>query len=246
MAAWNYLRFLFRLFCVATFAYKGTEVLLQFLDYGTVNKLANERQENHDLPMVCLESPIFAEDKLSHLDLNVNKYSKTGAWIGNISNSDAETVYNFISPNLTDLVSKIQIKRRVDAKRDAFEKIKFSGRELENKSGSKGVDILQMSYYDDFKIYCYNISTHFNIHGIESIYIYTKNIKQIMLIISPGNLYTFERKRNLVYILPRLDYEFQVYHSIAVKEFYKLILPNLTGVWNLEPGITNISTHLAK
>ena len=83
-----------------------------------------------------------------------------------------------------------------------------------------------MSYYDDFKIYWYNISTQFNLHGIESVYIYTKNIKQIMLIISPGNLYTFERKRNLVYILPRLDYEFQVYHSIAVKEFYKLILLN--------------------
>ena len=112
MAAWNYLCYLFRLFCVATFSYKGTEVLLQFLDYRTVNKLANERQENHDLPMICLESPNFAEEKLSQLDLNVKRYSKTGDWTGNSSNCDAEAVYNFISPKLTDLVSKIQIKKK--------------------------------------------------------------------------------------------------------------------------------------
>ena len=93
MAAWNYLRFLFRLFCVATFAWKVTEVLLQFLDYGT-----NERQDNHDLPMVWLESPNFSEEKLSQLDLDVKSNSMNGDWTDNSSNNNAEAVYNLISP----------------------------------------------------------------------------------------------------------------------------------------------------
>ena len=216
MLSSNTFRWLFRFSLTAVFAYKAVEIILHYLAYETVSQQKYVRQETQALPMVCVASPYWGKEKLDDIEIDIKRYQKKGIWTSELNTDDANTVYDFISPKLSDILAKVRVRRRRDVLRDSYENYDFLPEDLENGAGPKGLTIMRMDYYDEFKIYCLNISSDLQGFGVERVYLYSKDIKYNLVIIEPGNFYTFQRKRNLVKVLPGHDYDRQLYHDVTV------------------------------
>ena len=166
--------------------------------------------------MVCVASPYFGEERLEEIKIDIKQYQKNGTWTTKLNTNNEETVYDFISPKLSDILENISVRRRTDYLTDNYENVEFLPDELDEELGPEGLTILRMDYYDEFKIYCLNISSNLQGFGVETVYLFSKDIKYNMVIIEPGNFYSFARKRNLVKVQPKRDYHIQVYHDLHV------------------------------
>ena len=175
-----------------------------------------ERQETQPPPLVCVASPYYGEERLEEIEIDSKQYQKNGSWTTKLNTDNEETVYDFISPKLSDILEKVSVRRRTDYLTDNYENIEFLPDELDEELGPEGMKILRMDYYDEFKIYCLNISSKLQGFGVETVYLFSKNIKYNMVIIEPGNFYSFARKRNLVKVQPKREYHIQVYHDLHV------------------------------
>ena len=158
------------------------------------------------------------------------EYEYEGIWTssdGNYSTLSEHQVKRIISPDLNDLLLKIKVRSRINGDSDRYEEEVFTSEEILN--GTK-VKILELDSVEYFAIFCFHFSPtsfpfgiekvylHVNFYQyhisiliyIEKVYLHVKE-KSKVFVVSPGNFYTFERKRNQMSVIPELKYDYQVF-----------------------------------
>ena len=219
--------------CSLIFGYYAFETLVDYLSYQTVSHQSLERQESQPiphicndlfgcicicvfvqesqpLPQICIASPALAQERLEQFGLTAKEYEKEGIWRssdGNYSKFNEEQIKKIISPELNDLMVKIKVRSRIKDDSDRYKTETFIPTEILN--GTK-VDLVKLDYYDYYAIFCFLFSKEGSFpFGIEKVFLYLKH-KSKVFVVSPGNFYTFERKRNAMIILPDVKYDYQV------------------------------------
>ena len=71
------------------------------------------------------------------------------------------------------------------------------------------METVNLDYKNYYAIFCFKFSLASFPFGIEKVYLYVKQ-KSKVFIVSPGNFFTFERKRNQMDVLPTQSYNYQV------------------------------------
>ena len=104
--------------------------------------------------------------------------------------------------DLTDMQNKVKIKSRIGKDTDKYEVAEYKPEEI-----WKGTDIkvVQLDYYHFFAIYCFSFP-----NSTQKVYFSMKQKVSEVVVVAPGNFYSFERKRNHMNILAGQNYEYQV------------------------------------
>ena len=210
------IRLFFILACICLFSYEAGQCLYRYLEFDNVSKQTQERQENHPMPEICISSTSFAKKKLTSVGLEFNSYVYEGQWVSNSSQLNEEEMFEFASPKLSDLVDKVSISKTIDEHRDAYQMISFNTSHSKDKLEKDGLIIKQVFYYYEFAIFCFSISSDVFPFGIQKIWFLAKENKMLFTLISAGNYYVFERKRNEMVVLPGFTYDYQIYHDAII------------------------------
>ena len=195
--------------CSLIFVYYAFESLADYLSYQTVSQQSLARQESQPMPQICISSPSLAQQRLLELGITSQEYEQEGVWTSsnNYSKLSEVQVKEIISPDLADILVKISVRSRIKDDSDRYKTEVFSSKEI--LKGTK-VEILTLDYVDYYTTFCFEFSgTGSFPFGIEKVNLYLKQ-KSKVFVVSPGNFYTFERKRNQMTILPDLNYNYQV------------------------------------
>ena len=131
---------------------------------------------------------------------------------------DEETVYEQLSSEFGDLVSKMKSYRTILKKSEGYEKIDIKSEE----ANASGIEVKQLDYYYFFKIYCLGFSREVFPNGIQQLWIYTRNNSEDLEfnIVPPGGFFAGARKRNR-FRFNRGKETYSVEHSLD----YSLNLP---------------------
>ena len=161
------------------------------------------------MPQICIASPHLAHQRLQQLGITAKEYEDEGIWTSSHANHsvlDEYQVKRIISPELNDTLNTIKVRSRINDDSDRYRTEVFTSEDV--LKGTK-VGIAELDYKSYYAIFCFKFLLTSFPFGIERVYIYVKQ-KSKVFIVSPGNFYTFERKRNQMIILPTHDYDYQV------------------------------------
>ena len=181
--------------------------------YHTVSQQSQQRQEDWPVPWLCLSSKSLPESKLAKLGITVDQYVEEGRWITKLPNYSHLTeheVHQLVSKKRSDILTKLTVKRRIERNRDAPIKESYTPDEIINSSR---ISLMHLDYDKNFGIFCFDFLVTAFPFGIEKLYFYTKS-KLKVYTVAPGNLYTFERKRNSFTIEDGFKFNFQVRFKI--------------------------------
>ena len=137
----------FRLLCLVLFLNQAYKCLQEYNHQEANTKEYHAKQESYLRPHICLGVPNFEfkSDKLDKSDYI--KYVE-GHW--NFYNTSEEDFFNFISPQIEDLLKYIRIYY---VKNNKEEKLKFKTKiEWENN-----FDIIRKDSYDMLKVFCLDV-----------------------------------------------------------------------------------------
>ena len=196
--------------CGLIFGYYAFKSVAGYLSYKTISQHSRERQERQPLPQICLSSNHLAHQRLKQLGMSYKEYEDNGIWTSSDANHSTLSelqVKRIISPDLDDLLLKVKVRSRINDESDRYEEEEFTSEEILN--GTK-VETLKLDYIDYYAIYCFHFSLASFPFGIEKVYLHVKE-KSKVFVVSPGNFYTFERKRNQMSVIPELKYDYQVF-----------------------------------
>ena len=217
--------------CGLIFGYYAFKSVAGYLSYKTISQHSRERQERQPLPQICLSSD-QTHQRLDQLGMSHKEYEYEGIWTssdGNYSTLSENQVKRIISPDLNDLLLKIKVRSRINDDSDRYEEEVFTSEEILN--GTK-VKILELDSVEYFAIFCFHFSQASFPFGIEKVYLHVNSYqyqyhisifnhiekvylhvkeKSKVFVVSPGNFYTFERKRNQMSVIPELKYDYQVF-----------------------------------
>ena len=202
--------------CSLIFGYYAFQGVVDFLSYRTISQQSRERQESQPMPQICLASPYLAHQRLQQLGITAKEYEDEGIWTSshaNYSVLDEYQVKRIISPELNDTLHNIKVRSRINDDSDRYKTEKFTSEDV--LKGTE-VGIAELDYRGYYAIFCFKFFPTSFPFGIEKVLLYMKQ-KSKVFIVSPGNFYTFERKRNQMIILPTHDYDYQV----GLRSFYK-------------------------
>jgi hypothetical protein len=196
--------------CLCIFLYKAEECLGQYLRHETVSKQSQAAQQAHPLPSVCITSRPWAKARLEGVGLTIKQFTERGVWT--TGNMTAEQVYEFASPMFEDLVKKIVV--RVSMRNtDRFKEVSIYANKDADYMKKKGLVIKRSDYYYYLKVFCMEFSYEF---GLQSIKIVPQNKTSIVLsVITPGNFFAYDRRRNEIFTNAAFRYTYQVYHSVS-------------------------------
>ena len=143
------------------------------------------------------------------MGLTAKEYEDRGIWRSsraNYSELDEDQVKRIVSPELNDTLAKIEVRSRVSEDSDRYKTDVFASEQV-----SKGteVEVVELDYKNYYAIFCFKFLPAFFPFGIEKVFLYVKQRSKVF-IVSPGNFFTFERKRNQMVILPTHNYDYQV------------------------------------
>ena len=161
------------------------------------------------MPQICLAAPDLAHKRLHQLGLTAEEYEVEGMWTSshaNYSELDEYQVKRIISPQLNDTLLKIKGRSRINDDSDRYKIQEFTSEKVLN---GREVEVVELDYRGYYAIFCFKFFPTSFPFGIEKVLLYVKQ-KSKVFIVSPGNFYTFERKRNQMIILPTHDYDYQV------------------------------------
>ena len=195
--------------CSLIFGYYAFRGVFDFLSYKTISQQSRERQESQPMPQICLASPHLAHQRLQQLGVTAKEYEEEGIWTSshaNHSKLDEYQVKRIISPALNDTLLKIKVRSRTNDDSDRYKSEVFTSEEILKGTEVEVVDLDYDSYY---AVFCFKFLPTSFPFGIEKVYLYVKQESKVF-IVSPGNFFTFERKRNQMVILPTFDYDYQV------------------------------------
>ena len=169
-------------------------------------------QESQPMPQICIASSDLAHQRLEQMGLTAKEYEAEGIWRSshaNFSELDEYQVKRIISPVLNDTLLKIKVRSRINEESDRYKSDVFTSDQV--LKGTE-VEVVELDYNNYYAIFCFKFLPTFFPFGIEKVYLYVKQ-KSKVFIVSPGNFFTFERKRNQMAILPTHNYDYQVPQS---------------------------------
>jgi hypothetical protein len=192
--------------------YKAGECIYKYLQYETVSANSLEMQGTFPIPYICFVSKPFVEKQLLKLNLSEEEYTDGAKWT--TANMTPEELYEFASPKYEDILKKIE----VGASRpntDLYDEVHFDASMKSDELKKKGLIVKRFDYQSGLKRYCLQFSFE---HGVQEIKIFPQpGVSVKFYIVSPGNLLSYERKRNKIEISPKYEYKYQIYHSVNVK-----------------------------
>ena len=144
------------------------------------------------------------------MGLTAKEYEGEGMWRSshaNYSELDEYQVKRIVSPDLNDTLLKMKVRGRINEDSDRYKTETFTSDQLLN--GTK-VEFVELDYYYYYAIFCFKFLPSSFPFGIEKVYLYVKQKSKVFLV-SPGNFFSFERKRNQMVVLPTHSYDYQVF-----------------------------------
>ena len=198
--------------CFLIFSKEAYETISRFLKYETVTHNSKERQELYLMPQICLSAPQLGEQRLQRLGIEQQNYTRRGAWVNRANSSlNEDQVLQRTLTKLSDIGNDtlLKIYRRISPNKDQYVKDTLTYKDIID--GSK-IIILSLDYYDTLGgILCFDLADGAFPYGIERLYVYTQHDLKFF-IISPGNFYSSERKKNVLYTQKSSTYRYQVCH----------------------------------
>ena len=175
------------------------------------------------MPRVCLSAPDLAESRLDQFGISEDDYEEQGTWtskMANYSHLTENEILKLIETKLSDVVTKVKTKKRVNPKSDKYVDESFK---LDQISGGTDINLLNFGYYDYLGgIICFDFLLISFPYGIERLTFYTKNDLKVFLV-APGNFYTFERKRNVLDTRKDFTYRYQVDYVLFLDKEYMAV-----------------------
>ena len=201
------------LMCSLIFGYYTYQSLKDYLSYKTVSKQNRERQEDQLMPQICFSSRYLAEERLQKLGITQKgahyEYTKEGIWTSshtNFSTASEDEIKKMVFPDLTDMLNNVKVRSRIGKNSDTYKETVYKSVEIFN---GMDVKVVKLDYYAYFAVYCLTFPSTSFPNGIEEVSFSLKQ-KCKVHVISPGNFYSYDRKRNHMNILAGQNYEYQV------------------------------------
>ena len=127
---------IFRLFCLFLFLYQAWIISESYLQMETFSQTRFVGREEYPVPLICVSTKDFNYDGFNNsLNITHDDYAD-GKW--NVDGYSVKEVWDFLSPDIEDLISGIKIENNTNKHSDKYAKVKISSSNL-NKFG---VDIL--------------------------------------------------------------------------------------------------------
>ena len=146
--------YLFRLLCSFLFIYQAGFCICEYTYQEVASQTHFENQEDYPRPMICLTTDKFMfKDFNDSMNISHKEYIK-GKWkVGNVTEED---LYHFLTPKISDLVTKIEIGNLSKPAGDEYEKVILKVNEGANFA-EEGIQIQQLGHYYHLKCYCLNL-----------------------------------------------------------------------------------------
>ena len=143
--------YLFRFSCLFIFSYQAWISFQDFLEKRTFTNSKFTKQEGSPLPLVCITTEGFDYYSFNN-SLNVtNDEYVDGKW--KVNNLSERELWDFLSPNLSDLITKIYFYKTLRNDSEKYSKVKIP---VENLPGL-GVEIKRKDYHSNPRIFCLSI-----------------------------------------------------------------------------------------
>ena len=194
--------------CTVIFGYYAHESLVDYLSYKTVSKQNRERQEDQLMPQICFSSPSLAEERLQKLGMTLKEYRK-GIWRSshaNYSTASEDEIKQMVFPDLTDMLNTVKVDSRINKHSDTYKSTNYKSEEILNGTD---IRVVKLDYYHYLTIYCLSFPSLSFPFGVEKVYFSMKRECKVF-VVSPGNFFSFDRKRNHMNILADQNYKYQV------------------------------------
>ena len=185
--------------CSLIFGYYAHESLVDYLSYKTVSKQNRERQEDQLIPQICFSSPSLAEERLQKLGMKLKEYRK-GIWTSShakYSTASEDEIKRMVFPDLTDMLNQVKVDSRINKHSDIYKSTKYKSEDILNGTD---IRVVKLDYYHYLTIYCLSFPSLSFPFGVEKVYFSMKRECKVF-VVSPGNFFSFDRKRNHMNIL---------------------------------------------
>ena len=200
-------KYLFEILCCAIFLYNGCRIVSTYVEYDTVTRSSQDKQENHPRPMICLSTKNLLRVENEH-----GQYH-WGDWLLGRANQTAEEVYDLVSPTFSDLIKSISIQRTLFAIGEEYEYIDINVTEKETELSANGLLISRCDYYEYLKCYCISLDPRNFTHGVQGFTLSPK-IDISTFVVAPGRFYDFSRKLTKIEIENNFSYEYVIDYNI--------------------------------
>lgn len=127
---------IFRISCLLLFLSEAWKISKSYLQMETYSQTRFVRKEDYPLPLICVTTKDFIYDGFNNsLNITHDEYTK-GKW--NFEGYSVREIWDFLSPDMEDLVRGVKIENTTSKYSDKYAKIRVSTTNL-NKTG---IDIL--------------------------------------------------------------------------------------------------------
>ena len=115
---------LFRISCFTLFVYQVFVIINEYQNQEPITRQRNERQEDYPKPLFCFSTNEFNYENFNTtLNITFDEYTRGIKW--RTDDMSEEELFYFLTPRLSDLISKIKIAKNTDPVGDSYETIKF-------------------------------------------------------------------------------------------------------------------------
>ena len=123
---------IFRLLCLLLFLCEAWKISNSYLQMETFSQTRFVRKEDYPVPLICVTTKDFLYDGFNNsLNISHDDYA-SGKW--NFEGYSVREVWDFLSPDLEDLMRGMKVENTTTKYSDKFEKVRISTANL-NKSG---------------------------------------------------------------------------------------------------------------
>ena len=123
---------IFRIFCLVLFLSEAYKISKSYLQMETYSQTRFVRKEDYPLPLICVTTKDFIYEGFNN-SLNITHDDYTGGkW--NIEGYSVREIWDFLSPDMEDLIRGVKIENTTSKYSDKFAKVRISTKNL-NKSG---------------------------------------------------------------------------------------------------------------
>ena len=123
---------IFRMSCLLLFLYQAWTISEGYLQMETYSQTRFVRREDYPVPLICVTTKDFIYDGFNNsLNITHDDYAD-GKW--NFDGHSVKEIWDFLSPDIEDLMSGVKIENKTTKNTDKYAKVKISSSDL-NKSG---------------------------------------------------------------------------------------------------------------
>ena len=153
----KYSLYLFRILCCLLFTYQAGFCIYEYVNQDVASKTTFENQELHPRPLVCVTADRFEYQNFNNsANISHDEY-KDGRW--RTENLSEEELFNFLAPDIFDLINNMEIGKFLQKNGDNYTKIKFPVdriRKHKENFVKQGIKIQRIDHYYNMKTYCFN------------------------------------------------------------------------------------------